>query len=140
MHEAQVLRRPRKPLLGFLRNQSEDLETRVRLLFPELVLNSGWGRDSFAAQGTTFQGKKTDSFQPVTHSPECEGVKGRVPASSDSPVTCCWSGNSLFLITPTVTCLGKMFSHLLKEAMVFSKIMCFLGSSMLEIQMNDSIR
>lgn len=87
MHEAHVLRRPRKPLLGFLRRPPKELEKRVRVLFPEPVLNSGWGRDSFAAQGTTFQGKKTDSFQPVTHSPECEGVKGQVPASSESPVT-----------------------------------------------------
>lgn len=87
-----------------------------------------------------FRARRQDSFQPVTNSPECEGVKGRTPASSESPVTCCWSGNCLFLIIPIVICPGKMLSHLLKAAVVFSKIICFQGNSMQEIKTNDSIR
>lgn len=58
-----------------------------RVLFPELVLNSGWGRGSCVVQGRTFQGKKANYPQPVANSPECEGVKGQAPASSDSLVT-----------------------------------------------------
>lgn len=78
----------------------------MRVLFPELVLKAGWSRGSCLAQGRTFQGKKTDSSQPVTNSPECEGVKGRASASSDSLVMCCCSGNGLLLITLIVS--GEM--------------------------------
>lgn len=34
-------------------------------------------------------------------------MKGRAPASSQSLVTCCWSGNGLLLITPLVIRLGE---------------------------------
>ena len=130
MYEARVLRGPGKCPLGFPGRFPEDLRKLVRVLFPELVLNAGQGRGSCVTQERTFQGKKADSSQPVSNSPECESVKGRALASSESLVTCCWSGNGLLLITPIVICLGKMpYSHLLKAAMVFSEIICFQGSS-----------
>lgn len=94
------------------------------MLFPELVLNT---RGSCLAQERTCQGKKTDASHPVISSCECESVKGWAPASSDSLVTCCCSGNGLLLITSVMIYLGKMFTHLLKAATVFSTVISFEG-------------
>lgn len=121
-----VLRGPRKCLLGFLGCCPEDLEKLARVLFPELVLNSGWGR---AAVLPRVHPGPEDSLLPGRQLPECEGVKGPAPASS-RPLCPAAGQETLSLMTPALICLGKMLPRLLKAAVVFSEIVCFQGSSM----------